>query len=361
MNNILKDYNELIKYLKDNNIDNIFMVSFKYKEEPLLIKKLKDNNIKLTFYHGYTPNPKYEEVLEGLKEFNKTKSKCIIALGGGSCIDVAKCIKGYATLDPNKSYLEQEIIDNDIILIAVPTTAGTGSESTRYSVIYKDGVKQSVHSNYIIPNKVLFDSSFLVTLPIYQKKATMLDTFSHAIESFWSVNRNTESIEYAKKSLELVLNNKDEYIKENKKVFDNMLLASYYAGCAINITATTAGHALAYKLTTLYGISHGHATALINSELLPYMIENTKDKGLLKIFDDLKYVLKLNNINELKDYIRNILDDMDIYNVNYNYDDLDVLVKSVNLDRLKNNPYKLNEIDIKNIYINLFKEIERRK
>ena len=351
-------YNDFIKYLKKENINEIFIVSFHYKDEPELIKSLNYNNIKLTIFNRYTPNPKYEEVLDGLEEYKKTNAKMILALGGGSPMDVAKCIKAYATMKPNSDYLKEDIVDNDIILAVCPTTAGTGSERTRYAVIYKDGMKQSVHSNTIIPKVVLFDSSFLKGLPLYSKKCTLLDTLSHSIESYWSVNSNEKSKEYSKIAIDLILDNIDKYIEEDESVYDNMLNASLNAGEAINITQTTAGHALAYKLTSLYKVPHGLATMLVNAELLPYMYDRASEE-LLNTFDNLAKILRTENI---KEYLNNLLIKLDLYkDISINYDDIDELVNTVNLDRLKNNPYELTKEDIKNIYLNIFDQIERSK
>ena len=355
------NYNDLKDYLDKNNLNNLFIVTFDYTEEPKLISFLRKANKEITLFAKFTPNPKYEEVVEGVKLFNKSKANCIIAIGGGSAMDVAKCIKAYSTMDPKENYLKQEIVDNKIPLIAVPTTAGTGSERTRYAVIYFEGKKQSVTSNYIIPNVVLFDSNFLKTLPMFQKKATVLDTFSHSIESYWSVNKTEESIKYSTKALRILLKNMNKYFKEDESVYDKMLEASFYAGKAINITQTTAGHAMSYKITSLYRTPHGLAAALVNSELLPYMIENTKDKDLLKTFDGLKDILKLKDLDALKGYIRKLLKKLDLYNVEVNRDDIDTLVDNVNPDRLKNNPFKLDKDDIRKIYNNIFDEIERRK
>ena len=144
----------------------------------------------------------------------------------------------------------------------MPTTAGTGSEATRYAVIYFDGEKQSISDYSCIPSAVLMDASVLKTLPIYQKKSTMMDAFCHAIESYWSVNSSEESRQYSRRAIQLIMENKDLYIGNDETGNTQMLKAAHLAGKAINLTQTTAGHAMCYKLTSLYGIAHGHAAAL---------------------------------------------------------------------------------------------------
>ena len=158
-----------------------------------------------TIFDDFTPNPLYEDVCKGIKQFNAKECDTIIAVGGGSSIDVAKCIKLYCKMSDDRLYLEQEYKDTGVKLIAIPTTAGTGSESTRYAVIYYDGKKQSVTHESIIPDVAILEPEVLKTLPLYQKKATMCDALCHAIESYWSVNSTEESKAFAKSAIAGVL------------------------------------------------------------------------------------------------------------------------------------------------------------
>ena len=98
--------------------------------------------------------------------------------------------------------------------------------------------------------------------PLYQKKATLLDALCHALESFWSINSTFESKKYSERAIELILENRNQYLKENEDANYKMLEASYMAGKAINIAKTTAGHAMSYQLSMMYGIAHGHAAGL---------------------------------------------------------------------------------------------------
>ena len=363
-----KSVNELKEYMLSNKNKKIFIVSYDYKEEPKIITILKKMNYEIIFFKDFEPNPTYEQVLKGIECFKKSKCKMIMAIGGGSCIDVAKCIKAFSSMDDSINYLDQQIKDNRIILMSVPTTAGTGSEATKYTVIYYNGVKQSITHDSLIPKIVIFDKNILKSLPIYTKKATVLDAFSHSIESYWSVNSTEESKKYSKKALKLIINNFDKYLVNDEKTYLKMLEASNLAGKAINITQTTAGHAMCYKLTSLYNIPHGHAACLINSELLPFMIDNLDKcidkrgkKYLEKTFKEISKILGCNGNNELKEYIRNLLRKLDLYNVSYNLEDINLLKESVNPTRLKNNPIELDKQNIEMIYRRLFSEIERMK
>ena len=363
------NYSELDSFINNNNISNIFVVCLKHiKKLNIYNYLIKNEHIKLTFFCDFEPNPQYEAVCRGVEKFRSSGCNYIFAIGGGSALDVAKCIKLYSNLNPNINYLKQEIIPNDVGLLAVPTTAGTGSEATKFAVIYYNGVKQSISHNSCLPTAVLFDSSLLNTLPIYQKKATMLDALSHAFESMWSINSNDESKKYSKEAIEYIIKNYDSYLNGNSNVNELMLMASNLAGCAINITQTTAGHAMCYELTSLYGISHGHAAALINSELLSFMMNNIDkcidkrgNKYLMDVFENIRLILGLNNSLELSNYLRKLLIQLNLYDLDFNMEDIDILVQSVNVTRLKNNPIKLEKEDIKKIYLSLFMNIERMR
>lgn len=143
--------------------------------------------------------------MAGVKAFLESSADAIAAVGGGSAMDVAKCIKLYSGMDHNVCYLEQEIIPNDIRFLAVPTTAGTGSEATRFAVIYYEGEKQSVAHESCIPDAVLVDPEALKTLPTYHRKAAMLDAFCHAVESFWSIKSTEESRGLAAEAIRMIL------------------------------------------------------------------------------------------------------------------------------------------------------------
>lgn len=350
----------------NNNINlsqynNILVVCDKFLLESPVIKLLQSSNINIHFFTDFQANPKYEEVVKGINLFNSKQCELIIAIGGGSSIDVAKCIKAFAKLDSKKNYLEQEIIDDKTNLVAIPTTAGTGSESTHFAVVYYNNKKYSVASNYILPNYVVLDSQFLVSLPLYQKKSTMLDALCQGIESYWSVNSTDESKKYAKEAIKLVLKNYEQYIKQNESVYNDILKAANYSGRAINISKTTAPHAMSYKITSLYGISHGHAVALCLPFVWEYMIHNmnlTIDKRgkeyLNQIFNDLDKLFECQTHEQSVNKFKQILNKIDINCSNIvKEDDLNILTSSVNVERLSNNPVSLNKEEIKKIYMKL--------
>lgn len=292
-----------------------------------------------------------------------------MAVGGGSALDVAKCIKLFSNMAGNGAYgdfLKQKIVPNQIPFLAMPTTAGTGSEATRYAVIYYNGSKQSVTHKSSIPDTVLMDSSVLKTLPLYQKKATMMDAFCHALESFWSVNSTEESKVYSKKAIEMVLTHMGGYLANTDEGNAGMLLAANVAGKAINITQTTAGHAMCYKITSLFGVAHGHAAILCDRKLFPEMICNTKtcidprgEAYLKETISDISQAMGCNTAEESVAKLEDIFVKLELEVPQATEEQFEILKTSVNPVRLKNHPVELTEDTIDMLYHQILKRSEK--
>lgn len=321
---------------------------------------IKDAFSPAVIFDQFTPNPLYEDVCKGVEQFNQHQCDAIVAVGGGSTIDVAKCIKLYCKMDSNQNYLQQEYCDSGVPLIAVPTTAGTGSESTRYAVIYFKGKKQSITHESIIPNYAILEPSLLTTLPLYQKKCTMLDALCQGIESMWSVNSTEESMMFSKIAIDMIMHHWHDYIEHNSaEAAEAIMLAANYAGRAINITQTTAPHAMSYKLTSMYGLPHGHAVALCLPEVWMYMLEHPEKcidprgkEHLEFVFEWLGQIMGCDSPYKGLMMFRAVMLSLDMPKPKSNNreTDLEILSKSVNPERLRNNPVELNEETICFIY-----------
>lgn len=317
-------------------------------------------DVPYVLFNDFTPNPLYEDVCKGVDLFQITKCDTILAVGGGSSMDVAKCIKLYCQMDKDKLYLEQEYKDTGVKLIAIPTTAGTGSESTRYAVIYYDGKKQSVTHESIIPDIAILEPSVLKTLPLYQKKCTLLDALCQGIESWWSVNSTDESKLLSKDAVEEIMKWWHEYIFDNTdESAKHIMHAANLAGQAICITQTTAAHAFSYKLSSLYGLPHGHAVAVCLPAIWQYMIEHMKKcidvRGqlyLIDIFSQIANAMGCQTSTEAVTKFNRMLTYLDIqFPVSNNkVSDMRILTSFVNPIRLKNNPIALDPENISRLY-----------
>jgi len=311
-------------------------------------------------FSNFQPNPSYESVVKGVEVLRNEGCDGIIVVGGGSAIDVAKCIKLYSNLpgDGTKgAWLKADIIPNNIPLLAMPTTAGTGSEATRYAVIYYEGAKQSITSERLIPESVIMDPNALKTLPLYHKKATMCDALCHAIESFWSVNSTDQSKEYSKAAIQGVIEHMEGYLNNTEEGRAGMLRAANTAGKAINITQTTAGHAMCYKITSLFGYAHGHAAILCDRVLFPWMIENTDkcidprgEEYLRKTLDEIGIAMGCADAKSGSDKLVKIFNRLEFEPFKASAEQYEELKNSVNPVRLKNHPITLDEETIDKLY-----------
>lgn len=226
--------------------------------------------------------------------------------------------------------------------------------------MYYEGSKQTVTNDGVLPDYAVLEPSVLKTLPLYQKKCTMMDALCQGIESWWSVNSTEESYEYSRKCIELIMANWRKYIFENDdEAAANIMLAANYGGRAINITATTAAHAMSYKITSLYGLPHGHAVAVCLPQIWKYMIGHfdrcIDSRGmdyLENIFKDISVAMGCTNPIEAISLFERMMQEMELANpVSNNRDvDLKMLSTSVNPVRLKNNPIGIEEADAFRLY-----------
>lgn len=311
------------------------------------------NKYQFHFFNDFEQNPRLEDVEKGIMLFDKYRCDLIIAVGGGSVIDMAKLINCFQA---NRNYLDialnnEEVKHNGVKLIAVPTTSGSGSESTHFAVLYINTTKYSIEGQSILPNISIIDPQLSSSLTPYITAVTGLDAFSQSVESYWSINSTSESISFAEQALKIIWENlyKAVHMPDNESR-TMMSLGSNLAGKAINITKTTAPHALSYILTARYNIPHGHAVALF----LPYFFQynmnvssyNCNDvRGYEYVQDKIKSICDLLNIKaygkirqDIQNYIKSLGVENNFKNLNLTYEDISFILDNVNQKRLKNNP-----------------------
>lgn len=302
-------------------------------------------------FDSFTSNPLYEDVVNGVRVFREEGCDFLIAVGGGSTIDTAKAIKLFGAMDPSRNYLEQDHVKNGVPLLAVPTTAGTGCESTRFAVIYYNHEKQSLADDDLLPGYVLLDPSVLGTLPLYQKKCTMLDALCQAIESWWSVRSTEESRRLSERAVGRILQSMEGYLANAEEGNREMQIAANLAGQAINLAQTTAAHAMSYKLTSLYRLPHGHAAALCLPHVWRYMLgridacaDPRGPEYLRRVFSDIAAALGENDGGAAALRLDRLLDSLGIAAPQgARREDLPLLARSVNPVRLKNSPVPIDE------------------
>ena len=363
---------KLSEILNESNIEKLFIVTGANSYKSLNFKDMIEGlDIERVYFSDFTPNPKFEQICKGIDLFKSEGCDAILAIGGGSPMDVAKCIKLAVLADEGINAIIPPMVNKNVVIdgnkmpfIAIPTTAGTGSERTHNAVMYYEGIKQTVTNDGILPEYAILEPSVLKTLPLYQKKCTMMDALCQGIESWWSVNSTDESKEYSKKAVELIIQNWEKYIFGNDdEAAANIMLGANYSGRAINIAQTTAAHAMSYKITSLYGLPHGHAVAVCLPEIWEYMVDNMdkcRDPRGKEYLDDIFRQISLSmgciDVMDAIGKFRNILLKCRINMDGKELDDelLSLLANSVNPIRLKNNPVQIMRDAINNIYKDLF-------
>ena len=213
-----------------------------------------------------------------------------VAVGGGTAIDTTKLLRG---LDGERPPF-----------LAVPTTAGTGAEATRFAVYYDHGKKMSADDVRYLPTDQLLIPEFTAAQTPYQRASTEFDAYAQAVESLWAVGATDESRAFARKALDLMASG-------------DQMLGSYWAGRAIDISRTTAAHALSYYMTATYGIPHGHAVYM----MFPYVCRANERPEFIR---EIPVLQSLRDFAAAKGLEWNAL--------------VDALLANVNPARLANNP-----------------------
>lgn len=247
--------------LKQYGVKRPFAVMGRHIAGSFADEYLNELDVETGRYFGVVENPSEESAADAQRAFEAFGGDCLISIGGGSAMDTAKAVKFNLLGKPEYSGL---------VHIAVPTTAGSGSEATRFSVIYRNGVKHSLEDDALRPDSAVLDSTLLYSLSGQQRKVSLLDALCHGIESLMSRNSTAESRDYATRAIQMILEKYRGFISGDLSVYDEIFAASNYAGRAINISKTTVGHAMSYTLTSEYGVQHGQAAAICLIHALRY-------------------------------------------------------------------------------------------
>jgi alcohol dehydrogenase class IV/choline kinase/phosphorylcholine metabolism protein LicD len=324
---------------------------------------LEKSGVDFVRFSGYSANPKLEEVKAGLAVYAAEGCDSIISLGGGSALDVAKCIKLLAASDSDEFPEFGAPLRHTIPHLAIPTTAGTGSESTHFAVVYIDGEKHSIAHDASVPEWVLLEPKLLESLPEYHKQASLMDALAQCVESSWAASATEQSIRYAMAGIELILDHFFEYFRKdgfNEDATRHMLRASNLGGKAINLTKTTAPHAMSYKMTSLYGTAHGHAAVLCLVGVWRYFTKlvddgNAKAVAVAPALDRLAKAFGVNNSKAAAAKLELMLEFLRLASPELgDRSHLDDLVASVNTERLSNSPVALTPDELRHIYEYVF-------
>ncbi|MEO5704051.1 MAG: phosphonoacetaldehyde reductase [Candidatus Limnocylindrales bacterium] len=300
--------------------------------------------------------PTLEDVRRGRQAMLEAAPNLIVAVGGGAVLDLAKSIRArFDVLGEGADRRLQLGADpaDPIPLIAIPTTAGTGAETTQFSVLYIEGIKHSLDDPRLRPDFAIVDPALTMSVGPRSTAASGLDALAQGIESIWSVASTAHSRRYAVRAVRLALACLERAVSDGaREAREGMSLAAHLSGRAINETRTTASHAASYPMTARHGIPHGHAVALT----LPAMLEfnagvgpdDVQDpSGVETVRAKIAIVLQLLGVADAAAGRRRLLDlirsvSLETSLAELGIDDLDPIVaEGFNPARAGNNPRRL--------------------
>lgn len=304
-------------------------------------------------FEDFQVNPQYRDLMNGLELAQNFKPEAILAVGGGSAMDMAKLIRFFSAYQGDIPQGPYRRIRDLVPLAAIPTTAGTGSESTHFAVVYKNGIKYSVAHDGILPEAVLLDPKLSYSATPYQAACSGLDALSQAMESCWSVKSTSTSRHYALQALKLIYDALPAAVHRQKQsAMDQLVSGSNLAGQAINISFTTAPHAYSYGLTSIAHVPHGLAVACF----LPFFFQfnarvsddNCNDprgcSHVKSVLQDIADCMGCNVLQAPENLKKWILDLMEPFPLSFHLSQeaWQQVLASVNLNRLGNNPVRID-------------------
>lgn len=278
---IVESVKAIPNVIKENNCSNVLIITDagirKLGLTDRLEQALLKNNITYTIYDKTVANPTTDNVDEALNLYNKNECNALIGFGGGSSMDCAKAVgariaKPKQSLEKMKGILKVQ--KKLPLLIAIPTTAGTGSETTLAAVI-TDSVtrhKYAINDFPLIPRYAVLDPKVTLSLPPFITATTGMDALTHAVEAFIGNSTTYGTRKNALQAVKLIFENIYTAYDEGSNIDArrNMLHASFYAGCAFTKSYVGYVHAVAHSLGGEYNVPHG----LANATLLPTVLES---------------------------------------------------------------------------------------
>ena len=289
---ILKTNAEVGAVLRERGFDKVMLVTDKGIRglglTQRLEEELKEKGISLFVYDEVVPNPTTDNVMAALEIYKTNGCQALIAFGGGSVMDCAKAV-GAKVARPKKSLKKMKgvlkVRKKIPLLVAVPTTAGTGSETTLAAVITDSQTrhKYAINDFPLIPKYALLDASLTAKLPKHITSTTGMDALTHAVEAYIGRSSTKGTRKNAMFAIKTIFENILEVYEngENLQARENMLLASYNAGLAFTKSYVGYVHAIAHSLGGKYNIAHGLANAVI----LPYVLKAFGKKIYKKLWE----------------------------------------------------------------------------
>jgi alcohol dehydrogenase len=316
----------------------------------------------MTCYSEVKENPELETILDCAEAYRTSGAAAVIAVGGGSVIDTAKAALAALSAADSSSLLANtfNLPADKPFFAAVPTTAGSGSEATHFAVLYHKGLKYSLAKQGLKPDLVFLDPNLTLSCRAGQSLVSAADAVCQAIESFWNKSATCASRNLALQALHGLLDNFSGVLDrpDDLAARSGMLYAANLAGQAIDITKTTAGHALSYGLTSLHGFPHGIAVLTVMEPLVQLMdtrkfFSPPEYESLHRVF----HAFGRNFPEAFHQFYNQVMVRAHELDLRLKFTEtpdpetlVDNLASMVNAERLANHPVELSAADIRQIY-----------
>ena len=281
----LKRLPELAKNLKKSKA---YIISGPHLERIGMVDKcreaLKAAGIESDAFTQTEGNPSTDTVAKAANGFKSSKADFIVAFGGGSPLDVAKAVAVIASSGGNITDYEGggKVLGPVVPMIAIPTTAGTGSEVTAFSVItdHSRNYKLTVVSNYLLPAYAILDPELITTVPKSTAAACGIDAMVHALEAFISKAASPFSDLFAKEALRLIGTSIRDYVSDrsNLAACESMLIGSLFAGIAFSHARLGDVHAMSHPVSAYFDVAHGVANAVLLPTVVDYNMTYANEK-----------------------------------------------------------------------------------
>jgi len=313
-------------------------------------------NYQVVIYDKVEQEPSVSTVEDGIRFLIVEKCDLVIGLGGGSAIDTAKAVSALSkNQGPVDEYLagNRKIMNKGVPLIAIPTTAGTGTEVTQYASIIDERKKRklSLSHEYIHPSMAIVDPTLTVTMPKFVTATTGLDALSQCIEAYWSKNHVPISDVFSLNGIDLIFKNlvKAFNFPQNMEFREKMALASLFSGIAISIAKTTIVHSVSYPLTVHFNAPHGLACALTLPSFMRYNSEVAKDR-INNIARTIGAETVERCIKKVEELISSLKVPRKLGDVGVQRKDIELIVREgFRPDRAGNNPRRVTKEDLRAI------------
>lgn len=360
LNNIKDVINEIkakkILLLTDKGISNAGLID-------KVMSVLESLEITVELINDLPTEPKVKEAEAIVEKIKNVEVDLMIAVGGGSVIDVTKllAVSKVSSYKVSEMVKDSSIIEKGVKTLMIPTTAGTGAEATPNSIVTipEQELKVGIVNDHLIADYVILAPELTTGLPKHITASTGIDALAHALECYISKKSNPFSNLFAIEAIKLIFNNLEKAYEngDDLEARSNMLRASFYGGVCIASSSTVAVHALAYPLGGKYGIAHGVSNAMLLAEVMNFNKSDIEDKlstiaDVLNMRCDNKEDKAQAVINAIYTLVENINIPNNLEQYGIGEEDIDDMVEgAAKVTRLlDNNPKKMTKEDIKNIY-----------